>query len=159
MILLKRFEDKMSGALLMAMVLLAAPSLSLAQQASPVPGDSAEPVAYDSTSSWQFPHEVSPERRQQLVDAFRSFQTSGSLRDLLARLGRADRVENCSQSVQTLSPFEAGFVDGSRGRLSYRFVWFARKLSRSPGISDSFLVAYVGADKTKLVAVHGNWLK
>jgi len=159
MILLNRSEDEMRGALLLAMVLLAAPSLSLAQRASPVPGDSAELVAYDSTSRWQFPYEVSPERRQQLVDAFRSFRTSGSLPDLLARLGRADRVENLSQSVQTLSPFEDGFVDGSRGRLSYRFVWFARRLSRSPGISDSFLVAYIGADKTKLVAVRGNWLK
>ncbi len=134
MIPLNRSEDEMRGALLLAMVLLAAPSLSLAQQASPVPGDSAELVAYDSI-------------------------TSESLPDLLARLGRADRVENLSQSVKTLSPFEDGFVDGSRGRLSYRFVWFARRLSRSPGISDSFLVAYVGADKTKLVAVHGNWLK
>ena len=134
-------------------------SLSSAQQtgAPAVKGDQL--VSYDSTRQWHYPYEVSSERRQQFVDALKGFQASSPLRDLTQQLGCPDRVEDLSKTTQPLSPFEQGFVDGHRDRLAYRFVWFARKLSKSPGISDSFLVAYVGGEGTQIVALHGNWLK
>jgi hypothetical protein len=129
-----------------------------AQQPSTARAPSQPLVAMDSTALWQYPYQVSPDRRQQVVAVLRAFRDSCLVADLVRQLGAPARIEELSKHAQPLSAFDDGFLLGAGGRVAYRLVWFVKKLSRSPGVTDAFLAAYVRADGRTVRALHGNGL-
>ena len=128
---------------------------ALAQQPAAAHPDSQLLVASDSTGTWQYPYQVPPERRQRVIAVLRAFRDSCPVQDLIRRLGAPARIEDLSKPTKPLSGFEDGFIMGARGKFSYRLVWFVKKLSRSPGITDAFLVAYVRPDGRTVRALRG----
>ncbi|MBK6724520.1 MAG: hypothetical protein IPG58_15000 [Acidobacteria bacterium] len=50
-------------------------------------------------------------------------------------------------------------MDRSKDQFSFRCIWFARKTSKSPGLSDGWLAAYVDKDGKNVTVVHSNYLE
>ena len=113
----------------------------------------------DETEKWQYPYEVSAERKQKLLDALDKFKEPVPIDDLINKLGSPDRIEDLKTRTKPLSHFESGFMAGNKDKFSYRCVWFARKASKLPGLGDSWLAAYVDNDEKTVSAMHHNWLK
>ena len=129
-----------------------------AQQPSTTPSPSQPLVATDSTESWRYPYQVSAERRQQVLAVLKAFRDSCVVEDLVRQLGAPARIEVLSEQTKPLSAFEDGFLYGARGPVAYRLVWFVKKVSSSPDVTDAFLAAYVRADGRTVRALHGSGL-
>jgi len=119
--------------------------------------DSLSPM--DETESWQYPFQAPEEKRKKLLGALSEFKDPMPVSDLFRELGKPDRIDDLRKESKPLSPYESGFMAGSKDRFSYRCIWFARKASKSPGLSDSWLAAYVDKDGKTISIIHNNWLK
>jgi hypothetical protein len=115
--------------------------------------------ALDQTESWQYPYKIADVKRQKLLDVLKNFKDTVEVGDIFGKLGKPDRIDDLSKSSKPLSHFEDGFVDGSNDRYSFRCIWFARKASKSPGLSDSWLAAYVDKGQKTVSVIHSNYLQ
>lgn len=134
-------------------VLLVLPVLGLSQ------GHQTELKALDKTENWQYPYKVDDDKRKKLIDALNEFKNPVDVSDLFTKLGEPDRIDDLSKESKPLSHFETGFLDGSKDVYSFRLIWFARKASKSPGLSDSWLAAYVDKDRKTVSVIHSNYLQ
>ncbi len=147
---------------LSALVLCLSPATAVVAQQPAVRPERPALSTYDSTKAWQFPHQVSRARRQQVEAVLSSFRDSCTVQSLISRLGNPDRIEQVTPQTQPLTFFDAGFLAGAARaghRISYRLVWFVKKLREEPSSTDEFLVAYVRADGRTVRAVFGNGLE
>jgi hypothetical protein len=113
----------------------------------------------DETEKWEYPYEATEEKRRKLLQILSDFKDPIPVKDLIRKLGNPDRIDDLSAKYKPLSPYEAGFLAGSKVAFMYRCIWFARKYSKSPGIGDSWLAAYVDKNERTVSVIHQNWLK
>lgn len=113
----------------------------------------------DVTEAWKYPYSASEEKRNKLLSLLDDFEESITVSDLFKRLGEPDRIDDLVKETKPLSHFESGFTDRTKGQFAYRFIWFARKASKLPGLSDSWLAAYVDNEGKTVTVIHNNWLK
>ena len=140
-------------------VLLLCVSVGVSQQSNMKTSERDQLTPIDNTESWWYPFQAPEQKIQSLRNALEEFKGSILLDDLVRKVGKPDRIDDLSKQNKPLSPFESSFIVGSKGRFSYRFVWFARKESKSPGLSDSWLAAYLDKDVITVSVMHDNWLK
>jgi hypothetical protein len=114
---------------------------------------------FDETEKWEYPYEASDEKRQKLLQALNDFKGPIPVKELISKIGKPDRIDDLSTKSKPLSHYETGFLAGSKDKYSYRCIWFARKYSKSPGLSDSWLAAYIDKDEKTVSVIHQNWLK
>ena len=119
--------------------------------------DSLSPI--DETEGWQYPYQAPEEKRQKLLGILNEFKDPATVSDLFRELGKPDRIDDLRKESKPLSHYESGFMAGNKDRFAYRCIWFARKASKSPGLSDSWLAAYVDKDGKTVSVIHNNWLK
>ncbi len=134
-------------------------SLGISQRPDQKTSENRRLNPIDETEKWQYPYEAPAKRKQKLLDALDKFKEPVSIDDLIDKLGSPDRVEDLKTQTKPLSHFESGFMAGNKDNFSFRCVWFVRKASKSPGLSDSWLAAYVDKDEKTVSAMHHNWLK
>jgi len=113
----------------------------------------------DETENWQYPYQAAESKKQQLLDMLNNFKEPVSVGDLIRKLGKPDRIDDLRKEYKPLSPYEAGFLARNKDSYSYRCIWFARKYSKAPGLSDSWLAAYVDKNEKTVSVIHQNWLK
>lgn len=119
--------------------------------------DKLNPI--DETEKWEHPYEASEEKRKKLLHILRDFKDPISVKDLIRKLGNPDRIDDLSTKYKYLSHYEAGFLAGSKDAYSYRCIWFVRKYSKSPGLTDGWLAAYVDKNERTVSVIHQNWLR
>ena len=119
--------------------------------------DKLNPI--DETEKWEYPYEATEEKRRKLLQILSDFKGPIPVKDLIRKLGNPDRIDDLSAKHKPLSPYDDGFLAGSKAAYSYRCIWFARKYSKSPGIGDSWLAAYVDKNERTVPVIHQNWLK
>jgi TonB family protein len=113
----------------------------------------------DETESWQYPYKIPDDKRKKFLDVLKNFQDAVEIQDLFGKLGAPDRIDDLSKPSKPLSHFETGFMAGTKEAYSFRCIWFATKASKSPGLSDSWLAAYVDKDQKTVAVVHSNYLQ
>ena len=121
------------------------------------PNNQLKPI--DETEQWKYPYQASEDKKQQLLNVLNDFKETISVADLIRKLGMPDRIDDLRKEYKPLSHFEAGFLARNKETYSYRCIWFARKESKSPGLSDSWLAAYVDKNEKTVSVIHQNWLK
>jgi hypothetical protein len=124
----------------------------------PLLGLSQELKGSDETERWNYPYRAADDKRQDLLDVLKDFKGPIRIGDLFKRIGSPDRIDDLSKETKPLSHFESGFMDATKDRYSFRCIWFVRKTSRSPGLSDSWLAAYVDKNGRTVSVVHSNYL-
>lgn len=134
-------------------------SVGFCQHSDKSASESGRLSARDETETWQYPYQASEEKKQKLLTTLDAFKDPELIGDLIRKLGTPDRIDDLRKEYKPLSHYEAGFLAGSKGTFSYRCIWFARKASKSPGLSDSWLAAYVDKDEKTVSVIHNNWLK
>ena len=114
---------------------------------------------FDETEKWEYPYVASDEKIQKLLQTLNDFSDPVPAKELIRKLGKPDRIDDLTAKYKPLSHYEAGFLAGSKDKYSYRCIWFARKESKSPGLGDSWLAAYIDKDERTVSVIHQNWLK
>jgi hypothetical protein len=110
--------------------------------------------ARDETETWQYPYKAPEEKRQKLLAVLDAFKDPEPIGDLIRNLGTPDRIDDLTKMNKPLSHYEDGFMARSKDTFSYRCIWFARKESKSPGLSDSWLAAYIARDEKTVLVMH-----
>jgi len=134
-------------------------SVAIAQHSDHKKTDDVKLKKMDATEAWKYPFLAPDETKRKLLSVLDEFKDTVSVGDLLKRLGKPDRIDDLASVTKPLSHFESGFMNGSKDKYSYRCIWFVRKTSKSPGLGDSWLAAYVDSDGTTVSVIHSNWLK
>jgi hypothetical protein len=125
----------------------------LSQQPAAGQADSAALVPTDSTQTWHYPYQVTPERRERIRVVVEACHDSCSVPELVRELGAPARSEVLSWRSSPLSAFDAGLLAGARGHRVYRLVWYVKKLTRAPSVTDSYIAAYVRSDGRTVLTV------
>ena len=134
-------------------------SVGLSQNNDKKTSDNDSLSSMDETESWAYPYQAPEEKRQKLLNMLDEFKDPLPVGDLFRKLGKPDRIDDLGKKSKPLSHYETGFMEQNKDRFSYRCIWFARKASKSPGLSDSWLAAYVDKDEKTISVIHNNWLK
>jgi hypothetical protein len=113
----------------------------------------------DETENWKYPYLASEDKKQQLLKVLNDTKETISVAELIRTLGAPDRIDDLRKDYKPLSHSETGFLARNKDVYSYRCIWFARKESKSPGLGDSWLAAYVDKNEKTVSVIHQNWLK